>query len=57
MRFIGPELIEDIQIVGASETHLPVAGGLLDQSAWWFELRNVLQSEERRIEEDKRRRP
>ena len=57
MRFIGAELNSDIQIITASEHHLPVIGGILDQSAWWFELRSILRSEEHRIESerDKRR--
>lgn len=54
--FIGQDLISDIQIVSASETHLPVAGGLLDQSAWWFELRSLLRSEEHRISEEQHKR-
>jgi hypothetical protein len=56
--FIGRDLIDEIRIVTATEQHLPVAGGLLDQSAWWFELRERLRSEEARIrdEQDKRRR-
>ncbi|HUS38334.1 MAG TPA: hypothetical protein VMX74_02735 [Pirellulales bacterium] len=55
-KFIGPELISDIQIVTASEQHLPVVGGLLDQSAWWFELRQLLKSEENRIQEEQQKR-
>jgi len=49
-------LISDIQIVAASEHHLPVAGGLLDQSAWWFELRKLLKSEENRIDNERAKR-
>jgi hypothetical protein len=51
-KFIGQDLISDIQVVSASEQHLPVAGGLLDQSAWWFELRQLLRSEEHKITEE-----
>ena len=51
-KFIGQELIQDIRVIGASEHHLPVAGGLLDQSAWWFELRSLLKSEENQISEE-----
>ena len=56
-KYIGQELIQDIRIIGASEQHLPVSGGLLDQSAWWFELRSLLKSEEQKItdEQNKRR--
>lgn len=55
--WIGSDMIGDIQIVAASENHLPVAGGLLDQSAWWFELHELLRREESRVqaEIDKRR--
>lgn len=51
-KYIGQELISDIQVVSASEQHLPVAGGLLDQSAWWFELRQLLRIEEHKITEE-----
>jgi len=55
-KFIGPELIADIKVVSACEHHLPVAGGLLDQSAWWFELRSLLKSEENRIQDEQTKR-
>jgi hypothetical protein len=55
-KFIGQELISDIQIVTASEQHLPVAGGLLDQSAWWFELRQLLKHEENLITNEQQER-
>jgi len=56
-KFIGQEMIEDIRVVSSCENHLPVAGGLLDQSAWWFEMRQLLRSEENLIqgEQSKRR--
>lgn len=56
-RYIGQDLIDDIRIVAASDHHLPVAGGLLDQSAWWFSLRSLLQAEEQQVrdEQDRRR--
>lgn len=55
-RYIGNELISDIQIVSASEHHLPVAGGLLDQSAWWFELRDRLKRDEMQIKAEREQR-
>ena len=55
-KYIGRELIADIKVVTASEQHLPVAGGLLDQSAWWFELKTLLKSEENLIEAEKAKR-
>jgi hypothetical protein len=42
--------------VTASEHHLPVAGGLLDQSAWWFELRQLLKAEENRVQDEQQKR-
>ena len=55
-KYIGQELISDIEIVTASEQHLPVAGGLLDQSAWWFELKRILASEENLIQQEQSKR-
>lgn len=50
-------MIDQINIAGAcSDGILPQAGGLLDQSAWWFELRRLLLTEEKRIEEEQIRR-
>jgi hypothetical protein len=49
-------MISDILVTAACEHHLPVAGGLLDQSAWWFELRQRLQSEEHKITEEQMKR-
>ena len=54
-KFIGQELISDIEIVVASKRHLPVAGGLLDQSAWWFELKQQLEREQNIIEAERMR--
>jgi hypothetical protein len=55
-QFIGQDLIQDIRIVTASEHHLPVAGGLLDQSAWWFTLREILKREESVIQDEQAKR-
>lgn len=55
-RYIGQELIQDIQVVTCSEHHLPAAGGILDQTAWWMELTTTLQSDEAKIRDDKYRR-
>lgn len=55
-QFIGQELIQDIRVVSSSEHHLPVSGGLLDQSAWWFELRGLLKSEENRVQDEQSKR-
>lgn len=55
-QFVGPDLIEDLQVVAATKEVMPAAGGILDQSAWWFELRQLLQYEEHQIEEAKQKR-
>lgn len=55
-KFIGQALIADIGVVTASEHHLPCAGGMLDQSAWWFELRQNLRSEESKIQDEQNKR-
>jgi hypothetical protein len=55
-KYIGQELIQDIHVIGATDQHLPVAGGLLDQSAWWFELRGLLKLEEYRVQEEQNKR-
>ena len=55
-KFIGQDLVEDLQVVTSTKEILPSAGGLLDQSAWWFELRQTLQYEENQIEEARQRR-
>jgi hypothetical protein len=51
--YVGQEMIDQINIAGScTDGVLPQGGGLLDQSAWWFELRSILRSEERRIEDE-----
>jgi hypothetical protein len=49
-------LIQDIQIVSSSEHHLPVSGGLLDQSAWWFSLKELLKREENLVQNEQAKR-
>ena len=54
--YIGEELIADMQITAATDHHLPVAGGLLDQSAWYLELRQTMQREEQRVSQEQAKR-
>jgi hypothetical protein len=54
--FIGQEIIQDIRVITASEHHLPVVGGLLDQSVWWFTLREILKREESVIQDEQAKR-
>jgi hypothetical protein len=55
-KYIGPEMIDDLQVIAATQDIMPTAGGLLDQSAWWFELRQELKRQENIIEEERDRR-
>lgn len=51
--FIGSEIIGDINIVAACENGvLPVAGGLLDQPAYYHELSGRLKAECNMIERE-----
>jgi hypothetical protein len=49
-------LIQDIQIVSSCEHHLPVSGGVLDQSAWWFSLKELLKREENLVQNEQAKR-
>lgn len=54
---VGSELVEDINLASYAEKgHLPEAGGMLDQEAWFVSLWGTLTTYESRIEEDKRER-
>jgi len=51
--YIGGELIESINIVDACQNGvLPVEGGLLNQSVYYFELSSRMKSERKKIERD-----
>jgi hypothetical protein len=44
-------MIDQINVAAACvDGVLPQTGGLLDQSAWWFELRRILNNEENAIQ-------
>jgi hypothetical protein len=50
---VGPDLISDINIVEACNNGvMPVEGGLLNQSAYWFELKSRLESDKAKIERE-----
>ena len=52
-RFVG-DLARFINLAGmCGDNCLPVAGGLLDQSAWFLSLYQRLNSEQNRIESEK----
>lgn len=53
MQYIGPDLIDDINIVSSCEGGtLPVAGGLLDQPAYFLELSTALKRDTNEIERE-----
>jgi hypothetical protein len=55
--YIGQELIGDINIVAAcSDGVLPVSGGLMDQSAYWFELSQAMKREINAVEKEQHER-
>jgi hypothetical protein len=46
-------MIRAINLAAAADRHLPQAGGLLDQSAWFVDLWTMLQSEQNKIDADR----
>lgn len=53
-KFVGQEMTEAINIAGlCGNGTLPVAGGLLNQSAWFLSLWQSLKSEVARIENER----
>lgn len=56
-RYIGPAMIDDINVVTqCRDGTLPVAGGLLDQSAYYLALSSALEREQNLIESEKSKR-
>ena len=52
---IGQELTEAINLAGmCGKGDWPVAGGLLDQSAWFIDLKQMLERERTQIENSKK---
>lgn len=52
-KFIGNELIEDINTVDACQNGvMPVGGGLMDQSVYYLELTSRLRNERAKIERE-----
>jgi hypothetical protein len=52
-KFVDGEMIRAINLAAAADRHLPQAGGLLDQSAWFVDLWTMLQSEQNKIDADR----
>ena len=50
------DVVEEVNLAQLADSHLPTAGGVLDQSAWWVECWLAFRSDSNQIESDKIRR-
>jgi hypothetical protein len=46
-------MVRAINLANMSERHLPAAGGLLDQSAWFFDLLQAVKNDQDKIDADR----
>jgi hypothetical protein len=51
--YIGSEILQAINLAAMADRHLPQAGGVLDQSAWFIEVWNALTNEQNRIDAER----
>lgn len=47
------EIVDEVNFAQLAEHHLPAAGGLLEQSAWWVDLWMALKSDCSQIDNEK----
>ena len=47
------EIVDAVNLAQIAERHLPIAGGILDQSAWWVDCYMALKSDMNQIETDR----
>lgn len=52
-RVFTRDIVEAVNAAQLAESHLPIAGGTLDQAAWWIELWMSLKNNINRIEYDR----
>jgi hypothetical protein len=52
-KYVGGEIIKAINLASLADRHLPSAGGLLDQSAWFLDLLTMFQGEQNRIDAER----
>lgn len=52
-QYLGTEFIEAVNLAVTPGGALPVAGGLLDQSHWFLQLKRTIDGECSRIESDR----
>jgi len=50
------DIVDAVNLSQLADSHLPTAGGVLDQSAWWVECWLAFRSDSNQIESDKIRR-
>jgi hypothetical protein len=56
-RWIDQRIVEACNLAGiASKGLLPVSGGVLDQSAWFVSVWQMLESEQNRIDQERAKR-
>jgi len=47
------DIVDAVNLSQLADSHLPVSGGMLDQSAWWLSCFMALKSDMNQIENDK----
>ncbi len=52
-KFVGGEMVRAINLANMADRHLPAAGGLLEQSAWFVDLWQTMGSEQALIDADR----
>jgi hypothetical protein len=52
-RYVGSELVKAINLASLADKHLPAAGGILDQSAWFVDLWTTIQNEQNKIDAER----
>ena len=52
--YLGHEMVRAINYVAfADKGFLPVAGGMLDQSAWWLDIYRMMNNEQNQIDSER----
>lgn len=50
-RFVA-DIVDEVNFAQMADHHLPIAGGLLEQSAWWVDLWMAFKSDCNQIDSD-----
>lgn len=51
-RFVA-DIVDAVNLAQLGESHLPVAGGVMEQCSWWVDLWMTLKSDMNQVEADK----